>query len=96
MRVVGVEKIYKFINKHTDAANWLKAWLAEARSANWQSPQEIKDRYSSASFVENNIIIFNVKGNKYRLEAQVAYHTKVVAIKRIGTHSEYDKWKKEG
>ncbi len=95
MRVVGVEKMYNFINKHADAGNWLKAWLAETRNADWHCTQDIKDRYSSASFIENNMVIFNVKGNKYRLEVQVAYNTKLVAIKRIGTHTEYDKWKKE-
>ena len=60
MRVIGVEKISKFINKHSDGSNWLQAWLAEARSANWQCTQDIKDRYRSASFLEDDIVIFNV------------------------------------
>lgn len=93
MRVIGVEKISKFIDKHSDGSDWLQAWLAEARSANWQCTQDIKNRYRSASFLEDNIVIFNVKGNKYRLEVQVAYNTNIVAVKRISTHSEYDKRK---
>lgn len=92
MRVVGVKKIEEFIKKHSDSKGWLKAWLAEARTAEWQSPNGIKNQYSSASILNNNKVAFDVKGNKYRMEIQVSYRNKVIAIKRLGTHAEYNRW----
>ncbi|MDO9351411.1 MAG: type II toxin-antitoxin system HigB family toxin, partial [Deltaproteobacteria bacterium] len=54
MRVIGTDKIDEFIRKHPDSEGWLKSWLAEARSRKWQSPKDIKERYKSASILENN------------------------------------------
>jgi mRNA interferase HigB len=90
--VIGTDTIDEFMLKHTDSQEWLKAWLSEARSADWRGPSDIKARYKSASVLDNNKVIFNVKGNKYRMEIQVSYKNKVVVIKRIGTHGEYDRW----
>ena len=67
------------------------SWYYEASAAEWQTPQNIKDRYRSASFLENNVVIFNIKGNKYRLVTKISYKRKTVFIKWIGTHAEYDK-----
>ena len=92
MRVIGVDKIDEFIGKHADSKGWLEAWLAEARSGEWQSPNEIKARHRSASILNDNRVIFKVKGNTYRMEVQVSYKNKVIAIKRVGTHAEYDRW----
>jgi mRNA interferase HigB len=92
VRVIGTDRIDEFIRKHPDSEGWLKSWLAEARSGKWQSPTDVKKRYKSASILENNRVIFNVKGNTYRMEIQVSYKNKVVVIKRIGTHGEYDRW----
>jgi mRNA interferase HigB len=92
VRVIGTDKIGEFIRKHHDSEVWLKSWLAEARSSEWQGPNDIKERYKTASILDNNRVIFNVKGNNYRMEIQVSYKNKVVAIKRIGTHAEYDRW----
>jgi mRNA interferase HigB len=92
VRVVGTQKIFDFVRKHTDARQWFGAWLAEARNVDWRSPSDIKKRYKSASVTDNNKVIFNVKGNNYRMEVQVSYENKIVVIKRIGTHPEYDRW----
>jgi len=92
MRVIGTDKLYEFIRKHADSKGWLETWLSEARSGEWQSPNDIKDRYNSASILDDNRVIFNVKGNNYRMEIQVSYNTKVIVIKRLGTHAEYDRW----
>ena len=91
MTLIGSEKLYHFIYKHTDARNWIENWIADVQSANWQNPQDIKNRYSNASFLANNIVIFNVKGNSYRLQVQFAYKTKKVNVVWIGTHAEYNK-----
>jgi mRNA interferase HigB len=90
MRVVGREKLDGFCGKHTNVRKWIATWLDEAEGAVWSSPQTIKDRYASASFLAGNTVIFNVKGNEYRLEVVVAYRTGIVTIVWAGTHAEYD------
>lgn len=90
MRVVGREKLQDFTEKHTDAKDWIENWLADAENATWQTSHDIKATYASASFLGANTVIFNVKGNHYRLEVNVAYKTGVVAVLWAGTHSEYD------
>ena len=80
------------MNAHTDTREWITAWVAEVEAATWKTPQDIKNRYSSASFLPNRIVIFNVKGNSYRLAVQVAFNVGVVMVKKIGTHAEYDRW----
>ena len=92
MKVIGTGKIEEFTRKHADSKSWLEAWLAEARSGEWQSPNDIKTRYKSASILDCNKVIFNVRGNNYRMEVQVSYKTKVILINRLGTHAEYDRW----
>ena len=92
MRVIGTDKIDEFIRKHMDSKGWLEAWLAEARSGEWQTPNDIKAHYNSASILDENKVIFNVKGNNYRMEVQISYKNKVIAIKRLGTHAEYNRW----
>ena len=92
MRVIGTDKIDEFIGKHPDSDGWLKSWLAEAQSGKWQNPNDIKNRYRSASILENNKVIFNVKGNSYRMEMQVWYKNEVVVRNRFGPHGEYHRW----
>lgn len=90
MRVIAKSTLVAFWTKHPDAEEPLKAWHDEATKAEWSTPQDIKDQYRSASFVGNNRVIFNIKGNDYRLVVAVAYRFKAVYIKFIGTHDEYD------
>ena len=91
MKVTGRDKLKGFMSKHTDAEKWLSAWLYEAQEANWNTPGCIKAKYKSASFLKDNVVIFNVKGNKYRMKCTVAYDAKVVVIDWVGTHAEYSK-----
>ena len=91
MRVISTAKMIAFYTKHSDAVQPLKAWLAEVKNANWKTPQEIKAQYRNASFLSNNRIVFNIKGNDYRIVVAVAYKLGAMYIKFIGTHSEYDK-----
>lgn len=92
---MGVEHIAEFGKVHADAAEVLSAWLAEARCAKWHSPADIKERYATASFLSGpgNRVVFNIKGNTYRLLIAVAYKTGVVSIEALGTHAEYARWK---
>lgn len=90
MRIVGRGRLDAYCNRHADARRPIENWLAEAESAHWATPQQIKDRYASVSFLAEHLVIFNIKGNDYRLEVTVAYQTSVVVVEWIGTHAEYD------
>jgi mRNA interferase HigB len=90
MTIVGRDKLQGFCDRHVDARKPIESWLAEAETAHWVTPKQIKDRYASASFLAGNIVIFNIKGNDYRLEVTVAYRTGIVVVDCIGTHAEYD------
>lgn len=91
MRIISTAKIIDYYTKHPDAEQPLKAWVAEVKKANWQSTQDIKAQYASASFLANRRVVFNIKGNDHRLIVAVAYRLGAVYIKFIGTHAEYDK-----
>lgn len=92
MRVIGTDKIVEFIRRHADSKKWLEAWLAEVRCCQWQCPNDIKERFNSVSILDSNRAIFNIKGNNYRMEIQISFKNKVIIIKRLGTHAEYDRW----
>lgn len=90
MRVVGRGRLDAFCARHPDARTWIETWLHEAETMSWSTPQHLKDRYASASFLRGSVVIFNVRGNAYRLEVQVAFRNGVVRVLWIGTHREYD------
>jgi mRNA interferase HigB len=90
--VVGRPILERFVEGHSDVSSAVDSWLAEAKAATWRTPADIKARYPSASLLANNRVIFNLKGNKYRLDTKIAYQTGVVVVKRIGTHAEYTRW----
>jgi mRNA interferase HigB len=90
VKVSGRSALVDFCAKHPDAQGWIEGWLAEVEGATWTAPQQIKDRYASASFLAQNRVIFNVRGNHYRLEIVVAYRTGIVVVSWLGTHAEYD------
>jgi len=91
MKVLGRDKLIKYGLKHADAKAALDSWYHEVSNSQWQTPHDIKSRYASASFLSDNQVIFNIKGNRHRLVVQVAYRHGVVVIEWIGTHAEYDK-----
>ncbi len=91
VRIISKRKITDFFNKHKETKSQLEAWYHETKNAEWKKPQEIKQKYASASIIGNNRIVFNIKGNKYRLVTEINYRMKIVYIRFIGTHKEYDK-----
>ncbi len=92
MQVVGRPILERFVQMHAEVASVVDAWFAEAKAATWRTPADIKARYANASILVNNRVVFNLKGNKYRLDTKIAYQTGVVVVKRIGTHAEYTRW----
>ena len=91
MKVIAVGTLRDFCARHPDAEQPLKAWYDEAKHAVWRTPQDVRQRYASASFVGHNRVVFNIKGNDYRLIVAVAYRFQAIYIKFIGTHTEYDR-----
>lgn len=92
MRLVGKEILAEFAKRHADIRGPLSAWILEVEEATWSGPADIKARYPSASFLSDNRVIFNIKGNAYRVETKVSYEIEVVLVRRMGTHAEYSKW----
>jgi mRNA interferase HigB len=92
MKVVGQKILSRFAQQHADVRIQVNAWLAEALEAGWSTPADIKRRYPSASFLADDQVVFNLKGNNYRLLVKINYGRSIVLIKRIGTHAEYDRW----
>jgi mRNA interferase HigB len=74
-----------------DAEQPLKAWYAEAKSASWKTPMDVKAVYPAASILADNRVVFNIGGNKHRLVVRVNYGSGLVMVKFIGSHREYDK-----
>ena len=91
MRVIAKKTLRDFWSKHPDCEHQLKAWFQEASKSHWKRPADIKSDYPTASFLANNRIVFNIKGNRYRLIIKINYDYQMVWIRFIGTHSEYDK-----
>jgi mRNA interferase HigB len=69
----------------------LRAWYTEAKKARWKGPQDIKAEYRTASILRNHRVVFNIKGNTYRLVVAVRYEFQLAYIRFLGTHAEYDK-----
>lgn len=91
MRVIAKKILRNFWAKHSDCEQHLKSWYKEAEDAFWKCPNQIKSEYPFASILEDNRIVFNIKGNKYRLIVRINYNYQMVWIRFIGTHAQYDK-----
>lgn len=91
MNVISKKTLVLFFEKHPNAKSALEAWHAEARKAQWQTPDDIKKEYVSAFFLKDNRVVFNIKGNDYRLIVHIDYTRHIVRVKFVGTHAEYDK-----
>jgi mRNA interferase HigB len=90
VRILAKKTLKEYWEKHSDCANQLKNWYKVASKAEWNNSQDIKKVYSSASFLANNRVIFNIKGNDYRLVTEVNYDYHTIWILFLGTHAEYD------
>jgi len=91
MKVLGRNKLVTFYKKHTHAKKALEAWFSEAESATWQTPHDVKERYPSADPISDNRVIFNIKGNHYRLVVKIRYQNSIALIEWVGTHADYSK-----
>lgn len=92
MKLRGRGLLLAFEEKHADVRGPLRAWAAEIEDAEWQTTMDIKNRYPSASIIDGGRVVFNLKGNKYRLDTRINFPTRIVLVVRVGTHAEYDRW----
>jgi len=91
MRVITRNTLKLFWEKHTDAKGAAQTWFHVAKKANWTCFEDIKNAFGSADVIAGNRVVFNIKGNSYRLIVKIHYNTQIVYIRFIGTHAEYDK-----
>ena len=91
MRVIAKKILRDFWETHSDSEQQLKSWYQETSKTEWTGPKQIKLEYPSASFLADNRVVFNIKGNHYRLIIRINYDYQMVWIRFIGTHAEYDK-----
>lgn len=92
MRIIAFRTIREFYEKpeHSDSEASLRAWYHETKAAAWKNSNELKRQYKNASIVGNERVVFNIKGNDYRLVVAIDYEFQVIFIRFIGTHKQYD------
>ena len=90
MRIIAKRTLREFWERHPDAKKPLDDWHQVVENADWNAPDQVKAMFASASILPNNRVVFNIKGNTYRLVVHIPYHRRRVYIRFIGTHAEYD------
>jgi mRNA interferase HigB len=90
MRIISRRLLREFWENHPDACIPLQTWYHDVERSLWKKPSDIKLLHRNASFVADNRVVFNIKGNKYRLVVVVVYKAGIVYIRFVGTHEEYD------
>lgn len=91
MQIVGLDKISAFINEYPDSKASLESWVAHVKAVEWKNPYEVTQSYRTADPVKNNRVVFDIQHNKYRLVVKINYPYKIVEIRFINTHKEYDR-----
>jgi mRNA interferase HigB len=91
MRVVARRTLREFWEQHPDAEQALQAWYHDVRQATWTTPSDIRAVYANASIIANNRVVFNIRGNQYRVVVAINYPHGIVYIRFVGSHQEYDR-----
>jgi mRNA interferase HigB len=91
MRVISVKALREFWEKYPEAEQSLRTWHAHVSRANWQTPNDVREDFRSASFLVGNRVVFNIRGNNYRQVAVIAYRVGIVYVRFVGTHQEYSR-----
>ena len=92
MRIFSRNTLVEFWKKHPDAEHPLRLWFSIVEKAAWSNPAQVRAVFGSADFLANNRVVFDIKGNAYRLVAQVKYAPLfLVFIRFVGTHAQYDR-----
>ncbi len=90
-RIIAKRTVREFWKKHKDSKDYLETWYQTVKAAQWNKPSDIIEFYATVSILKNSRVVFNIKGNAYRLVAKINYERQWLFIRFIGTHSEYDR-----
>ncbi len=90
-RIIAKKTLREFWEKHADSEQYLKTWYETTKNSKWHSPNEVKETYINASIIKDSRVVFNIKGNSYRLIVKFNYVRQWAFIRFIGTHAAYDK-----
>ena len=90
-RIIAKRTIREFCQEHQDSKEYLETWYETVKGARWEKPADIRNFYATISILKNSRVLFNIKGNDYRLVAKINYRKQWLFIRFIGTHIEYDK-----
>jgi len=93
MRIIAKKTLVEYYRKHNTAKANLEAWYAEVVEQDWNMPADVIKFYATADVITGKRFVFNIKGNDYRLIADIEFKLKIVFIVWIGTHANYDKIK---
>ncbi len=91
MRIITSATLYRYAKRHNNADSALREWAGKVSKAQWTRFADIKNTFNNVDSVGNSRFVFNIKGNTYRIVAKVLYVPKLVFIRFIGTHAEYNK-----
>ena len=93
MRIIAFRTLREFWEKpeYSDSEISLRAWYHDAKSSDWNNANELKQQYKNARIIGEGRVVFNIKGNTYRLVVMIDYEFQVIYIRFIGTHKQYDK-----
>lgn len=90
-RIFAKSTLREYWEVHPDSEQYLKTWFDTAMSSDWKTPNDVKQTYANASILKDNRIVFNIKGNSFRLVAKFNFEKQWIFVRFIGTHAAYDK-----
>lgn len=90
-RIFAKSTLREFWEKHPDSEQYLKSWFETAMNSDWRTPSDVKNTYVNASILKDSRMVFNIKGNAFRLITKFNFDKQWIFIRFIGTHKEYDK-----
>lgn len=91
MRLLTLRTVKMFWGKHADARIALQVWVKTVEKEQWACFNDVRKTFRSADVLPENRVVFNIKGNEYRIVVKIHYNTKFMYVRFIGTHAEYDK-----
>ena len=90
-RIFAKSTLRDYWEKHPDSEQYLKTWYDTAMSSDWKTPADVKQTYANASILKDSMIVFNIKGNSYRLVTKFNFEKQWIFVRFIGLHTENDK-----
>lgn len=93
MIIIAFKKPREFFEQkeYSDSEAPIRAWYHEAKAAEWKNSNELKRQFVNASIIGEGRVVFNIKGNDYRLIVSIDYEFQVIFIRFIGTHDQYNR-----